>query len=488
MKTYRNGIIIGLCLVFCLSVVTVTRSWFISHDEASFNAVTAGVVHYLPENPMSQTDMVLYGNLIGGNSVDSLGVSRVLPGDSLLPYHTVTINGTSATEKTVSSIVHPFNAGETPGSVIHREERTTGEGKTVVRIQRDLLTKGDPITQWYNKDAPGSAMSKPPTDADLGLCQKVTGTPITTVTEVPAAPGANPPTPARTETTVSLTTVYNGDVTGYTSVTTQTNTVTHETASFTGGIETEWKNSAANTPRLTSTESILYAGGDQKNTTSLLDVTYFRAAHNGEQPIPTPAVMPLVLGNCSTVPTNLRISATVTISSAKYATPAKLTFKQGTDANQGYWYAGTEVANVGFVELLRIKPAAGWTRATPAPVSPTAPVSDTEPVWELTAIGGTTVSAIPALPGGPVVSVVPVSPSVTPTPAPPLQPVRYAALDGVSIAEKSAFKLADSVFETKFKDLYCNDTMIEIKLSYFARQANYMEWNEFHSDRLTLKF
>ena len=180
----------GTALMAVLGLTAATNAWFVSLSRTPAGVVRSALVRCLPESgPERDTASLLaYGSLVSGSGVDTDGVPLILPGDSLLSTQTWT--GNSRVVRT--SLAREFQTGETPGTVIHRTERTASDGSAATMTQRDLMHAYE-TDQWYEGSA--SIGSAP---ADLSAYTAVTA----------ASTTVNKDDIAKTVTTVTLTTVY----------------------------------------------------------------------------------------------------------------------------------------------------------------------------------------------------------------------------------------------------------------------------------------
>ncbi|MEG2454712.1 MAG: hypothetical protein RSC08_00550 [Oscillospiraceae bacterium] len=481
MKRYRAWGVALVSVLACLCLVSVTRSWFVSLNETPPGSLTAGLVRFLPEGAQNHRELFTYGNLISGNSIDDEGVPHVLPGDILLPRTSISITGNITTQTLTTSVVHPYLAGESAGTVIHREERrfTPTDPAKPIRVilyqQRELMSV-DIKNIWTHNGAP---LATPPKPEDLVTYRAVTTSQTTTST------GTDPsgyPTTSTISTTETTYTNPKNDVYVHSNV--RTVTVTHEPATYTenGSPATDfvWAN-GDKYPRLISTEDVLYSSGTVGGVTrSRLTLVETRPQKPGEGPTTGLAVLPLTLGNLSTVPTNVRLAISVNLISSGTTVP--LAFRQETGS--GAWCVGQNNAAGHFIELLRLKPAETaayhWV--------PVAPASPTVPAWDLTL-------KKPAV--GTAATVIPPVPTQTATPSPTgaaltaqtATPVLYKALSDLRISIVPSFNTTPEEFEKGFNDFYCTGSpTIQLKIVYLAKQAEYMDWSDFHTETLTLKF
>lgn len=126
MKMRSKLALITLGVGVTAGAVGVTQSWFLSLNRTPPGAIGSALVRYLPETTGDQSlsDLLTYGNLIGGVGVDEEGIPHVLPGESLLS--TVETRGAGAGFQRVvnTSRVRSYQTGETVRTVIQAETRS----------------------------------------------------------------------------------------------------------------------------------------------------------------------------------------------------------------------------------------------------------------------------------------------------------------------------------------------------------------------------
>lgn len=474
----------GTALVAALGLTAATNAWFVSLSRTPAGVVHSALVRCLPESgPERDTASLLtYGSLVSGSGVDTDGVPLILPGDSLLSMQTWTDN--SRVVRT--SLARDFQDGETPGTVIHRTERTDANGVTATMTQRDLMHAYE-TSSWYEGDTATGTPVDPVPSLDLSAYTAVT----TAATTVESPNG-------KTITTVTLTTVYTPrnpeDKTFYTYVHNSIEEVTHEAASY---YPDQDAYNGIIFPNLTykTDETVLSVDTGKTVTHSYLIITETPGAGTPSGDGKTdPVPLPLTLGNLSTADVNIRVGLNATITRTKDSSPevTPLVLRSGMDAtDKGAYFLGMErAADNAFIELFRFKPASSstyeWVKSTDETDSKT---------WSLFDLSLKNVEhpldipppAQPTAPPDPAASGTPETPAPTPSPAPEeTPPDLYAVIDALQVVSKSSFGVDKTPFEQSFNELYCSGApTIRLSVHFYVRQSEYMAWSEFYSDSLS---
>lgn len=457
----RGGkLVLGLLAVgSALALAAATNAWFITVNSTSPIDLSSALVRYLPDTGRrSFSSLLTYGNLLSGSGVDPDGTPLVLPGDRLLSSATVGVNGNRTVR---TSIAREYDPGETADSVIRWEVRTypraDGSSVELTRKQRDLMARGTPASRWY--DAADQEITDPhPAAADYSA---------STTTDISSVSGTVQGNPA-TITTTAITTTYaprlNAELPTYRNVITTADTVIHEGPTIVPAADSALWGAAPPARYLTAVETVLFAGSSGGlPTRSYLLIKNVGA---GETPTgDTSAPVPLSIGNLSTVNTRVRIGLTAYLTPHS-GQPSVLDLR-GPDSD-GVYYLGASSEGK-FVELLTFRPYVGsgyaWTKAAEAETgkSPWA-------LWDLTVNSSFDVPPVPDGQG---------------------QPVKYVVTDRLGVAsERSGLSGSaddDAEYEHLFNALYCDDLpTITLRLSYYVRQSEFMDWVEFYSQDLNM--
>ncbi|MEG2097271.1 MAG: hypothetical protein RRY65_03810 [Pseudoflavonifractor sp.] len=460
-----------LTLIF-LSVATLIAlsgaswAWFITLNETPVGQINSALVQYYPDQSQrSVPELLTYGTLISGDSVDKDGKPLTLPGDRLLASVATAPNGNHAIR---TSVARPFETGETVGTVVNGEICYV-KGKALTKTQRDLFTPPKTTINWYKGTEPAPVT---PPAIDPALYQVATtsktqvttpaGQTVTTTTVIVSYTPIDPKNPAyrREEVTITL--------------------VTHEAAKIPAG----WPNPA--TPQLTYTETVLaitgQAGEANRVTRSRLQILDERII-TGDGTYPkTTNPLPLVLENRSNVETNVRLGVSV-ILTPNGGNGETLTMREAA----GKFYFGKSDAKNNFIELLELTPGAeagkyGWIPVTEETAAPL----DAWHLWDLNlTTGGKIIPPIPTPAPTPTPTLPP--PSTAPTAAPSPAPVYYRAVQELALCTGSHFNVEQATFENNFNNFYCVHTpTITVMVRYYAKQGQYMEWQEFYSQKINM--
>lgn len=480
----RRGIVVLAVLAVgsVLGLVVATNAWFITVSQTPPGEVNSALVRYLPEaGERSLSSLLTYGNLISGSGVDLDGVPLILPGDRLLSSATAD----SAGNQTVrTSIARKFDtgatgAGETVDTVIYWEVRQV-DGAEVVRKQRDLMDAKAPVDQWWengNPLPPGSAPSPNATLYDIVTTNERTVTEDTTQTATSTG---------KTTTTTTVTTTYTPRPTApentpaYKRVVNTVKVVDHERASYTPTTYTDaaWAALPSPTQYIKATETVLFV----QNETDLKGLptrSYLIIEHIGAGAAATEAgkstAIPLALGNLSTVASSVRVGINVRLTTGTGDSSKTISLNlAGPDpAKPGTYYLGTTTEGY-FVELVELRPYADkdgkytWTEVEEK-TDATSPWG----LWDLTVKDdkGQATTAVPPA-------------------APEPKQVKYIVTDQFGIVSNPSGMAGSAPldkFEGLFNKLYCDNTpVITVHLSYYARQNEFMGWNEFYSQDIDL--
>lgn len=475
-------------LIFALAAATAvlalsaaTYAWFIALSTTPAGLVTSALVQCLPEKGLRDPDSLLaYGSLISGYSVDPDGnVPLVLPGDKLLSGLRTEAGGASTLR---TSIARQFEAGETVNTEIWRETRYAVPLPPITRTQRELMGVVGPIFQWFLGDT--LLLEDPHLNPNLYDRQ------ITSASH--STPGAD-----KTVTVELITTTYTqleDPNVIYREERTTTTTVTHEAASYQGSgggdLAAEWAARDA-VKTLKVTELVLAvpppgSGTSDPLTRSSLLITDARTSADATQ---KETSLPLSIGNLSTTPTQIRIGVSV-ILKPRVGQPEALKM-QGID---GAFTLGKGDKENHFIDLITLTTGAGtdslggtyqWTQTTGENAT-----SSPWYFWDMnyTADGKTTntiPSSLPPEQPSPAPSAA--LPEETPAPSRPPEPVLYTALQTLSVTSRPSTAVDVIHFEEQFNALYCTNTpTIELRVRYFVRQNDYMDWTEFYSEVATM--
>lgn len=453
-----------------LGLVAATNAWFVAVSNTPPGKISSALVRYLPEaGPRSFTSLLTYGNLISGGGVDPDGTPLVLPGNSLL----ASASASDGKRLVRTSIARAFEEKETVDTVIHREVRTLG-GVEITRKQRDLMQADPPLDRWYEGDST-TPLASPPT---INATQYDV---VTTTSGGEGVPGTGPDNLPTITTTTVVTTTYTPRVVGisaYRHEVTTTKIVTEEPETFSPNeLAGKWVEA---TPVLTATETVLFVqlAPLKQPTRSFLMIEHVGTG---------PTTIPLTLGNLSTVASNVRVGLNGRLTSADGASVTNLTLS-GPDAD-GICYLGTAIEGKS-VELISFRPyqaAAVTTAGAERAAYQWTPVlekegSDVEPrwfLWDLTVDGSLNVPALPQPDTGTESTVTAAQ-----------EPVPYIVTDALRIISKRPTintALTDAEFELLFNQLYCEKVpTITLHVSYYARQNEYMGWNEFYSQDIDM--
>lgn len=471
-------ILFVMALVSVLGLTVATNAWFVSVSATPPGKISSALVQYLPDGGKQTIPSILdYGNLISGSGADTDGVALVLPGDRLLPMVTTTTGPDDEKSQTVrTSIARPFEAGETVDTVIHWELRTATLSDlstlTLTSKQRDLMRAGTPMSQWYKNDvalSEGEPIPSPP-PADY-IAETTTAEAVATITyegDSPAEGSTDRPYAGRpaVRTTTSVTTLYTPRSAGgdtYKLISTTANTVVQAAPEITpADPDGLW---ATATKTHTATETVIFVDSSQTPTPDKLPTRSLLLISPLGSALLDGPTLPLVLENHSTVDTNVRIglNATVTTPDATPATVALEAKWKADDADKtGTCYLGI-TTDGHFIELLAFSPAAGWVPATKD-------FARNWVLWDLTTTAD----------GAATTSIPPITTA----------PVRYPVTADFGIVSRSAgldSSISDALFETLFNQLYCEKIpTITIHLSYYVRQAEFMDWTEFYSTEISM--
>lgn len=481
MKKGTAAALIAASALLVLAAVGATYAWFVSLNQTPTGVVDSALIRWLPEaGERSVPSLVKYGSLISGSSIDPDGTPLVIPGDRLLSGVTTTVDTAAGitTQSVRTSIARAYRSGETEGTVIHGELRyfeerddmgTVTGVKPAARTQRDLMDAPDPVSTWY--DGTGAVLASPPAITP-GLYDVTTTS--DTVTTAPVG---------QTVTVTTLTTTYTtlkDKVLDYTHTVVTTTTVTHEAARFSpAGFDPAAWDAALALPRYTYEETVLSVPEDPTESSTVrtrMVITEQRAWEAGDAAATKEAALPLGLENCSTADSNLRIAFSATV--VRSGSDGEVLTAREQD---GVTYFGKE-QDGHFIELIALAPASGdgfaWARSS-------GEASDgagrTWTLWDLTVPDGEGSAAMTArIPGLPAAE----------ADAPAPQPVYYPAVQALSVVSTPHFmggvENAQAIFETAFNELYCKDLpIIQLRLRYYSRQADYMDWTEFYSDSIS---
>lgn len=477
----------GTALVAALGLTAATNAWFVSLSRTPAGVVRSALVRCLPESgPERDTASLLtYGSLVSGSGVDTDGVPLILPGDSLLSMQTWTDN--SRVVRT--SLARDFQTGETPGTVIHRTERTDKNGVTATMTQRDLMHAYE-TSSWYEGDTATGTPLDPAPSLDLSAYTAVT----TAATTVERPEG-------RTITTVTLTTVYTpraeGDGKIYTHVHNSVEEVTHEAATYAPDPST-FENIASVLTYKTD-ETVLSVDTAQTVTHSYLIITETPASVTAPPGKTDPVPLTLTLGNLSTADVNIRVGLNATITRTdkdNNTTVTPLALRAGKNAEEGAYFLGL-TKDSHFIELFRFEPADTdtyqWVQS-----ADTGTDSQNSSVWSLfdlslkaPAEGANPLDIPPPVqptaPPDPAASGTPETPAPTPSPdQEETPPDLYAVMDALQVVSRSSFGVDKTPFEQSFNELYCSGApTIRLSVHFYVRQSEYMAWSEFYSDSLS---
>lgn len=463
MNTRSKLALLTLCAGVTAGAVGVTQAWFVSLNRTPPGSILSALVRYQPEFQEDQTMDVLltYGNLVGGTGVDEEGVPHVLPGESLLA--TVLEEGTGADYKRTvhTSRVRSYQRGETVRTVISAETRSYQVVETelvdgepvevtktleVTRSQRDLFHSEETVTE-------NGILLPPGTMPDLAGWELLT---ISSQRQDPVTSGG------KTVTVITSTSTYVlvGDRTQQkVVVTATTETVTHERETYVGGTKADFDSYLAHGGAWlnTMTETVLALLPDQTNPQSVR--TQLTVVGPGRSlPLGNGHFLPLSMGNQSTVATNLRLGVSATLTPRTNEGVTLPTQTLAIQSAGGLYYLGvTDPTTSQFVELLELDLADNWLATTEANV------------WDL------------SLPG--------VGMNIPAQLDPLAEPTIYPAVTGVSVSTSSHFGLADNQeeFELAFNRLYAqNSPLIELRIRFYAKQADYMDWKEFYTTGISM--
>lgn len=473
--TRRGKVVLAVLTVgSLLGLVVATNAWFVSVNTTPPGKISSALVRYLPDTAQrSFSSLLTYGSVISGSGVDPDGVPLVLPGDRLLSSASV---DDKQNQNVRTSIARDFEDKETVGTVIHWEVRTYG-GVELTRKQRDLMDEKDPVDLWFVKDGavPIDPPSINPTEYDI----------VTTTGGGVGVPGTGEGGVPITTTTTIVTTTYTArasDGISYRHEVTTTNIVTHEGASISPADSAGLWADPAPAQYIKATETVLFVQTPPtaENPATQPTRSYLLIEHIGGGGAQTPAgttqAIPLSLGNLSTVETNLRIGLVAYLTpNTEGGVPVPLVLK-GPEAKTGNYYLGSMDGEF-FVELIVFHPytptdgAYRWAKVDET----TEGVG--KPLWSLWDLevkdgAGAYTPAVPALPVAPA------------------EPVGYTVSELLGIVSKPSTLggvTDEGAFEIIFNKLYCeNVPTITLRLSYYARQSEFMEWNEFYSQNLTM--
>lgn len=477
-----------------LALTGAAYAWFVSLNATPPGVVRSALVRCLPDSgeERSMESFLTYGSLVSGNSIDPEGVPLILPGDWLLSSTATQTNAATQAEgattaRTVrTSRARLFQAGETPGTVIRAQLRySTGpEGAVtaVTRTQRDLMAVEEADIWYQGPDDTYPVLDPAPV---LNLSDYVVVT--TRHTDGPTTAGGV------TTTITSLTTAYtprDPDGQAYTHVHSTREDVTHESPTFSpGGWDQATFSALEALPRFDTEETVLSVPEKSTQTASrtYLVLTETRPREPGDADS-APAPLALGLGNCSTEDVCVRVGVSAVV--VRGANAESLTLRQGADSQS--WYLGKESGGR-FIELLALHTYAetgGYRWAL------SGDSGGIWSLWDLTLPGpdGTGTTAVPA----PTLPAAAESPSASPaSPAPAAaapgeaavpEPGYYAVFDELSVVTGSHFGVEKAAFEQLFNDFYCNSSpTLQLRIRYYVRQSDYMDWSEFYSQSLDIK-
>ncbi|MEG0765219.1 MAG: hypothetical protein RR403_04165, partial [Pseudoflavonifractor sp.] len=122
---------------------------------------------------------------------------------------------------------------------------------------------------------------------------------------------------------------------------------------------------------------------------------------------------------------------------------------------------------------------------TPVAEETAAPL-DAWHLWDLNlTTGGKIIPPIPSPAPSPAPTLPP--PSPLPTAAPSPAPVYYRAVQELALCTGSHFNVEQATFENNFNNFYCVHTpTITVMVRYYAKQGQYMEWQEFYSQKIDM--